>query len=324
MGKSANVLQGLAKAVVVIFAIIVLNFVLIRLAPGDPAMVMAGEAGVADQKYVQQLREEFGLDQPLPTQLFRYVKSVASFNLGYSYRQQAPVWDLIVEKLPATLTLTITAFAIALSTGVGLGILAARRVGGWLDTVISVAALGLHATPLFWLGLMAILVFSAELRWLPPFGMESIGSASHGLTRVGDVARHLILPSLTLGLLQMTIYARLIRASVLDVLEMDFVRTALAKGLSRGRVMRSHVLRNAVLPVITFAGIQAGQLVGGAVLTETVFAWPGIGRMTFDALLQRDYNLLLGVLLVTSVMVVVFNLMTDLVYRMVDPRVETA
>lgn len=324
MEKSAYVMRGMAKAVVVIFTIIVLNFVLIRLAPGDPAVVMAGEAGVADQKFVQQLREEFGLDQPLPTQLFRYVKSVASFNLGYSYRQQVPVWTLILEKLPATLILTVTAFLIAISTGVVLGLLAARRVGGWLDTTISVFALCLHATPLFWLGLMAILVFSAELRWLPPFGMESIGAGSSGFAYAGDVARHLILPSLTLGLLQMTIYARLIRASVLDVMEMDFIRTALAKGLSRRRVMRSHVLRNAVLPVITFAGIQAGQLVGGAVLTETVFAWPGIGRMTFDALLQRDYNLLLGILLVTSIMVVVFNLITDLIYSAVDPRIETA
>jgi peptide/nickel transport system permease protein len=169
---------------------------------------------------------------------------------------------------------------------------------------------------------MAVLLFSVQLGWLPGFGMETVGAGHQGLAHVMDVAEHLILPALTLGLFFMAIYARLTRASMLEVINMDFIKTAKAKGVYPARIWRVHVLRNAILPVITLAGIQAGQLVGGAVLTETVFAWPGIGRLMFDALLQRDYNLLLGVFFVSSAMVILFNLATDLVYTLVDPRIE--
>jgi len=179
----------------------------------------------------------------------------------------------------------------------------------------------LYATPLFWLALMAILLFSVILGWLPAFGMETIASSHTGFERVQDIFLHLILPTVTLGCFFMAMYVRLTRASMLEVINMDFVKTARAKGVAPGRIIRVHVLRNALLPVITFAGIQLGQMAGGAVLTETVFAWPGIGRLMFDALLQRDYQLLLGIFLVTSIMVVVFNLLTDLIYRFVDPRI---
>lgn len=182
-------------------------------------------------------------------------------------------------------------------------------------------ALLLYATPLFWLSLMGILLFSVVLGWLPAFGMETVGAGLTGWARAGDIAQHLILPTVTLGCFFMAVYVRLTRASMLEVIGMDFVKTARAKGVSPGRVIRAHVLRNALLPVITFAGIQLGQMAGGAVLTETVFAWPGIGRLMFDALLQRDYQLLLGIFLVTSIMVVVFNLLTDVLYRLIDPRI---
>lgn len=322
VGRLDFVARRLLKSVAILLAIVVMNFLLIRLAPGDPASVIAGEAGAADEKYIAQLREQFGLDQPLTTQLAVYVGNVVRFDLGYSYRNQRTVADMVGERLPATLLLTVTAFVIALGLGVGLGVMAATRVGTWADSAITVAALGFYATPLFWVGLMAILLFSVNLGWLPAFGMETLGPPMTGGQRVLDVAHHLVLPAMTLAVFFVAIYARLTRASMLEVQDMDFVRTARAKGLTPTRILRAHTLRNAILPVITFAGIQAGQLVGGSIVIETVFAWPGIGRLAFEALLQRDYNLLLGVFFLTSVMVIVFNLVTDLVYSLVDPRIE--
>ncbi len=322
MQKLSFIAKRLIKAVFVLLAIVVLNFFLIRAAPGDPAQVMAGEAGAADEIFIAQLRERFGLDKPLHEQLAIYVGGIVTLDMGYSYRQQEPVSKLIFERLPATLLLTGTAFVISILLGVLLGALAAARVGQWTDSLITVVALVFYATPLFWIALMAILLFSVQLGWLPGFGMESVGAGYTGLDRTLDVLQHLVLPAATLGLFFMAIYARLTRASMLEVMDMDFVKTARAKGLAPARITRLHVLRNAILPVITLAGIQAGQLVGGAVLTETVFAWPGIGRLMFDALLQRDYNLLLGVFFVSSAMVILFNLVTDVVYTLVDPRIE--
>ena len=322
MQKLSFIAKRLVKAVFVLLAIVVLNFFLIRAAPGDPAQVMAGEAGAADEIFIAQLREQFGLDRPLHEQLLVYVGGIVTLDMGYSYRQQQPVADLIFDRLPATLILTGTAFVISILLGVLLGALAAARVGQWTDSLITVVALVFYATPLFWIALMAILLFSVQLGWLPGFGMESVGAGYTGFQRFLDVLQHLILPAATLGLFFMAIYARLTRASMLEVMDMDFVKTARAKGLPPGRITRLHVLRNAILPVITLAGIQAGQLVGGAVLTETVFAWPGIGRLMFDALLQRDYNLLLGVFFVSSAMVILFNLVTDVIYTLVDPRIE--
>ena len=316
--------QRLVKAVVVLLAIVVLNFVLIRLAPGDPALVMAGEAGAGDELFVAQLREKFGLDQSLPQQLFLYVKGIVGFDLGYSFRQQMPVSKLIFDRLPATLLLTGTAFLVSLALGVLLGALAARKVGTWADTAVTILALLFYATPLFWVALMAILLFSVTLDWLPSFGYETVGANLTGFARALDVGAHLVLPALTLGLFFMATYARMTRASMLEVGRLDFVKTARAKGLRPEVVQNRHVLRNALLPVVTLAGLQAGTLVGGAVLTETVFAWPGIGRLMYEALLQRDYNLLLGVFVVSSAMVLAFNLATDLIYRAVDPRIEYA
>ncbi|MGQ3029254.1 MAG: ABC transporter permease, partial [Ferrovibrionaceae bacterium] len=307
------VVQRLVKMVVVLLAIVVLNFFLIRAAPGDPALVMAGEAGASDEIFVAQLRERFGLDQPLPVQLALYVKGIATLDLGFSFRQQMPVADLIFSRLPATLLLTLSAFAISLALGVLFGSLAARRAGSWSDTLITVVALVFYATPLFWVALMAVLVFSVTMGWLPAFGYETVGAGLTGVARLSDIAQHLVLPATTLGLFFMATYARMTRASMLQVSRLDFVKTARAKGLGEGVIQRRHVLRNALLPVGTLAGLQAGTLVGGAVLTETVFAWPGIGRLMYEALLQRDYNLLLGIFVVSSAMVLIFNLVTDLI-----------
>ena len=314
----------LIKGVLVLIAIAILNFGLIRAAPGDPAVVMAGEAGAADELFVQQLRTQFGLDRPLPEQLGRYLAGMATLDLGYSYRQQRSVASLIGERMPATLLLTGSAFIVSLALGILLGALAARNVGRPADSAITVLALLFYATPLFWIALMSQIVFSLKLGWVPNVGYETIGAGLTGGARVLDILHHLILPALTLGLFFMALYARMMRASMLQISGADFVRTARAKGVSPGQVMRRHVMPNAILPIVTLAGLQAGQIVGGAILTETVFAWPGIGRLMFEALAQRDYQVLLGVFFVSSAMVVLFNLLTDLVYHLVDPRIEVA
>ncbi|WP_342051895.1 MULTISPECIES: ABC transporter permease [unclassified Cupriavidus] len=318
-------LSRLGKALVVVLGVVIINFFLIRLAPGDPATVMAGEAGAGDAAYVQQLREQFGLDKPVVTQLAIYLKGVAHLDLGYSYRNHLPVLDLILDRLPATFLLMSGAFLFSIVLGVLLGVIAARtryeNRRRWIDSAVMSGALLLYATPLFWLSLMAIILFSVVLGWLPAFGMESVGAGYTGFARVRDIALHMVLPTVSLGCFFMAVYVRLTRASMLEVMGMDFVKTARAKGVPARRVIRVHVLRNALLPVITFAGIQLGQMAGGAVLTETVFSWPGIGRLMFDALLQRDYQLLLGIFFVTSALVVVFNLATDILYRSIDPRI---
>lgn len=314
----------MVKAVVILFAIVVLNFLLVHAAPGDPAMVMAGEAGAADAKFVEQLREQFGLNKPLHEQLMTYVGTVAQGDLGFSYRQQRPVWDLIADRLPATLMLTLSAFVVALVGGILLGTLAAINSGKWSDSAITVVALLAYATPIYWVGLMLILLFSVSLGWLPAFGFETVGAGLTGLDRLGDILAHLVLPVFTLGLFYMAVYARMTRASILEVRDMDFVKTARAKGLRESRIVFGHILRNAILPVITVAGVQGGHLIGGSILVETVFAWPGIGRLAFDAVLQRDYQVLLGIFFVSSVMVIVFNILTDLIYTLVDPRIEVA
>lgn len=320
----AYLARRLSKAALVVLAIAVFNFFLIHAAPGDPASVIAGQSGAADPAFIEGLRRQFGLDRPLHEQLLIYLRGVLTLDLGFSHRQQLPVWTLLADRLPATLLLTGVAFAFAVAGGVALGALAAQRVGTWADSLLTVLALAFYATPLFWVGLMLVLLFSVQLEWLPSFGMNTVGADLSGLALVADTARHLVLPALTLGLFYLAVYARLTRATMLEVADADFVKTARAKGVPEGRVLRAHVLRNAMLPVISFAGVQAGQLIGGSILVETVFAWPGIGRLAFEALLARDYPVLLGVFLCTSVVTVLINLATDLILALADPRVEAA
>ncbi|BAF88044.1 ABC transporter permease [Azorhizobium caulinodans] len=317
-------LWRLAKGILVVLAIVILDFFLIHMAPGDPASVMAGESGATDEAFVQQLRVKFGLDQPLTTQLGLYLWGVVRLDLGFSHRQQMPVLDLVLDRLPATLLLTGAAFVFSLTLGVVLGAWAAAHKGRPLDRIITTVSLVFYAAPLFWMALMAVLIFSVWLDWLPAFGIRDVGGDAGLLDRTLDVARHLVLPAVTLGLFFTAVYVRMTRASMIEVARQDFVKTCRAKGLPERVILRRHVLRNAVLPVVTLAGLQAGQMVGGAVMTETVFAWPGIGRLMYEALIQRDYNLLLGVFVVSAAMVVVFNILTDLVYRMVDPRIEVS
>lgn len=318
------ILMRLFKAVIVLFLIVIFNFLLIQLAPGDPAAILAGEAGAADQEFLDQLRERFGLDQPLYVQLWRYVSGIAMLDFGYSYRLGVPVFDLIMARLPATLLLTGTAFALSLVLGIIAGSMAAARVKKPSGSLIMALALVFYATPLFWVALMSVVVFSVYLGWLPAYGLYTVGAGHTGLALVLDVAKHLVLPATTLALFFMAIYTRMTRTSMLEAAQQDYVKTARAKGLKPRVIQRRHILRNALLPIITLAGLQAGQMVGGAILTETVFAWPGIGRLMFEALQQRDYNLLLGIFFFSAALVIVFNIMTDLVYRLADPRIKEA
>lgn len=305
-----------------VVAIIVLGFALLHLAPGDPVDVLAGEFGTASPEYLAQLRHEFGLDQPLSIQLLTYFENVLQLNLGFSQRNNMTVLDLILSRLPATLLLMTTSIALSFVAGLVLGVMAARRVNKLADNLISVFALLCYAIPLFWFGLMAIVLFTVKLGLLPGDGMFTIGADYGWFGYTLDVARHLILPAASLALFHMAVYTRLMRASMLEVYSLDYVRTARAKGLTQRRVALSHVLPNAILPMVSMVGVQIGPMLGGAVLVETVFGWPGLGRLAFDAILQRDYNLLLGILLFSSMLVVVTNFVIDLLYGWLDPRIE--
>jgi peptide/nickel transport system permease protein len=312
----------LLLSVPVVFGILVLNFFLIHLAPGDPASVLAGEGGAASPEYMAALRLKFGLDRSLTEQFLSYIGNALHLNLGYSYRNDAPVFQLIMDRLWPTLLLMLTAFVFALTGGITLGLLAASARNKLRDAVISFVSLICYATPGFWLGLMLIVVFAIKLGWLPTSGLEDIGAFNEGWARVADIARHLILPGSTLGMFYLALYTRLMRASMLEQIGMDYVVTARSKGLSERQIVFGHMMRNAMLPVVTMAGLQAGNLIGGSVIVETVFGWPGLGTLAFDALQSRDLNLLLGIFFISACLVVIINLLIDLIYVALDSRIQ--
>jgi peptide/nickel transport system permease protein len=322
MSRLSYIGARLVKTVLVTIAVVLLSFFLVRLAPGDTATVMAGQAGFADEAFMKALRAEYGLDHPLPVQFWKYFGAVAQGDLGMSFVRRQPVLDVILERLPNTLLLDAFALLVAIIGGVWLGALAARRPGSTRDAGVTVLAMLFYSMPQFWLGMMVMLAFSVWLAWLPPFGIETMGADYTGLARIADIGRHMILPGVTLALYYMASYARLTRAAMIDVADQDFVKTARAKGISEGQVARRHILRNALIPLVTFAGLQASILVGGSVLVENVFSWPGVGTLAYEAVTTRDNPLLLGIFIVTSILVSLFNLITDIAYSIVDPRVE--
>lgn len=315
-------MRRLALAIPTVLTIVVLNFGLVHLAPGDAADVLAGEAGSATPQYMEQLRQTFGLDQPLYVQLVVYLERVLTLDLGYSFRHGMSVSALIATRLGPTLLLMLTVLLLSVGLGVLLGAIAARNLNRWRDNLISVLAVLAYATPVFWAGLMLIVVFSVKLGWFPVSGMEEVAAFNEGWARVLDIARHLVLPAITLTLFYLALYTRLMRASVLDQYAMDYVVTARAKGLTERQIAWRHVLRNAMLPVLTMAGVQVGALLGGAVVVETVFAWPGLGFLAYESLFARDINLLLGIFFISGCLVVVVNLAVDLLYSLLDPRIE--
>ncbi|MEM5339551.1 ABC transporter permease [Paraburkholderia azotifigens] len=309
------------QALPTVIGIVILNFFLLKLMPGDAADVIAGEAGSATAETMAMLRAKFGLDQTLLQQLWSYLSHLAHFSLGYSPRYDMPVMQLILSRLPNTLLLMGSALSLALVVGVVLGAVMAHWAGKWPDRVLSVLALLFYSTPGFWIGLLAIVLFSVRLGWLPSGGNVTIGANLHGFAYLADLAKHVLLPAATLSTFFVAIYARLTRAAMLEVQRQDFVRTAHAKGLHPWRVTVRHVLRNALMPLTTIVGMHFGTLLGGAAVTETVFSWPGLGRLALDAVLARDFSVLLGVLLLSSLLVIVANVVVDLLQAWLDPRV---
>ena len=299
--------------------IVVINFALIHLAPGDVSILLAGEG--ADPEYMQSVRETYGLDKPLYQQLGAYIGQLLQGDLGLSFRTREPVIGIIAERVPATLLLAGTALVISSVLGVAIGAVMARRPGSAIDTAVTTLSISLFSIPVFWLGLMLILLFAVTLRWLPSSGMMSIAGPHEGLGYILDVARHMILPVLSLSAVWLGQYVRLSRASVSETLAEPYVTTARAIGFSERRVMTRFALRNAMLPIVTVLGLELGLLLSGAVLTETVFSWPGLGRLIYEAILSRDTPVIMGAFLIMSFTVMLAALLTDMLYAALDPRV---
>jgi len=314
-GLRTYVAKRIGFAVLMLVGVSIILFTIMRLAPGGPEAVLVG--GEFSQEAAAQIRQRLGLDRPLVLQYASWAGAALRGDLGRSFKTGDAVTVLILDRLGPTLQLTGCALAFALVVAVPLGVLAAVRRGSIWDTFGSSVSLFGVSFPSFWLGIMLILLFSEVLGLLPASGLSEYG-------REGDVAarvRHLVLPTLTLGLIQMAAFMRFTRSSLLEVLRQDYVRTARAKGLSGTRVVWRHALRNALIPVITVVGLSLPALVGGAVLTETVFAWPGIGRLAVGAVFERDYPVIMGVNLMIAAVVITANLVTDLAYCVIDPRI---
>lgn len=323
MALAAFLLKRLGYAAILVLAVLVLNFLLIRLAPGDPIETLAGQMGGMTEEIRTELRRAYGLDKSVPAQLGIYLSRVASGDLGYSYFFNLPVTQLILERLPATLLLVMTSLFTAVLVGTTLGVLASRRPNGLLSQVITVVSVVGYSAPVFWTGMLLVILFASLVPILPVSGMRSAVARAGALAGILDVARHLVLPSLSLAIVYLAQYGRLTRASMLDVLGADYIRTARAKGLGERSVYFHHALRNALLPVITIVGLQFGNMLAGAIVVETVFNWPGLGRLAFDSVLRRDYPTLLGLLFFSSLLVIIANQITDVCYRLADPRIRT-
>ncbi len=242
-------------------------------------------------------------------------------DFGYSFYFNQPVFGLILQRLPATLLLVLTSLVFASGLGAAVGVMTARRPDAFLSHLASTLAIAGYAAPIFWSGLMLLVLFASVWPVLPVSGMENVATPGHGFARALDIGRHLVLPALTLGIVYVAQYSRLTHASMVEALQADYVRTARAKGLPERRVVLKHALRNALIPLVTIIGLQFGQVLAGAVLVETVFAWPGLGRLVFDSILRRDYPTLLGILFFSALVVILANVVTDLLYRVIDPRI---
>jgi len=315
--------KRLAYALGLIFAVLTINFALIHAAPGDPAMVIAGEMGGADQATLDQIRRTYGLDKPILEQYATYVGRALRGDLGQSYLYNQPVTTLIMQRLPATVLLVLTALLTAILVGTLVGVWASKRPHSMGSGAVTVMSLVGYSMPTFWTGILLVILFGKIIPILPIAGMRDVRIYGGWWVTTLDVLHHLILPAFTLAIVYMAQYSRLSRASMLEVLGSDYIRTARAKGLAERLVIWKHALRNALMPVVTIAGLQFGNLISGAVLVETVFSWPGLGTLAFDSILGRDYPTLLGVLFFSSVLVIVANQLTDLAYRWIDPRLRT-
>ncbi|MDB3892401.1 ABC transporter permease [Alphaproteobacteria bacterium] len=317
-----QILSRLAYALALLFAVLVLNFVLIHIAPGDIADTIAGDMGGATAEVMDQIRADYGLDKPFIVQLGLYLWNVLHLDFGYSFFFNTPVTDLIAERLPATLLLVITAQIFALVIGVVLGVISAKKPNGALSHFVTLLALFGYSAPVFWTGIMLLITFSLIFPVFPVANMIDVTLMDAPLWRQYlDVAHHLFLPAITLASVFLALYSRLCRASMLEVLGSDYIRTARAKGLSPREVIYKHALKNSLGPVITLAGLQFSAVVSGAVLVETVFSWPGLGTLALQSILARDTPTILGILFFSALVVIIGNLLTDIALRLIDPRI---
>ncbi len=325
--------RRLLELLPVFFGVLLVVFTISHLTPGDPALVMLGER--ATPEAIERLREELGLKQPLHVQFLRYMGRAVRGDLGESVQSDERVIVELGQRFPATVELTFAAMLIASLVGILTGVIAAARQNSWFDGTSMVVALFGFSMPIFWLGIMMILLFASYLGWFPISGRLDYtielarrtnlyvldGLLSGNWAAVSSALRHLVLPAVTLSTVPLAIIARMTRSSLLEVLRQDYVRTARAKGMAETRVLTRHALRNAFIPVVTVIGLNVGSLLGGAILTETIFAWPGVGRLVVDAIFARDYPLVQGAVLVIAVLFVLVNLLVDLSYAFLDPRI---
>lgn len=309
------IVRRLIQSAILLVIVSVVGFAILNLAPGGPLAAYALNPNMT-QADMERLKHQLGLDQPLPVQYGRWVSGLAIGDWGRSYRDSEPVLTIIAHRLPATLELMVTAEILAVVLGTLVGILGAVHRYSIFDYLATIGAMAALSLPTFWFGLMVIFVFSVKLGWLPPGNIATIGDGS-----LLDRLRHLIAPAVVLALVTVAIWSRYTRSSMIDVINQDYIRTARAKGLAERVVLVGHALRNAVLPLITIAGLQLPSLFGGALVTETVFTWPGMGRLFVDSLGYRDYPVLMGILMFTAVLVLVGNLLADLLYAVADPRI---
>jgi len=319
------VLRRLLHAVPLLLAVVVLNFLLIAFTPGDPITLLVGDFP-APPEYLEQMRREFGLDQPIWVQLLRYLGKVVRGDFGYSFANQQPVASLILERLGATLELTLTALAFASVLGIAFGVVAAWSAARSRRSVADVAIQGAssagYAIPDFWLGQLLILVFAIWGGWLPSQGNNPVRGAAPGFGGFAQHLTYLVLPAFALSRRYLTLITRITRAAMLEVMNADFILASRSRGASEWTVVVKHALRNAAAPVLTVIGYNVGFVLAGSALIEAVFAWPGIGRLLYESISQRDYPVMLAILLMVSATVIVANLVTDIVHRLIDPRIE--
>ena len=307
------VLKRLLQLIPVIIGVTFIVFFIMNLAPGDPAAIILGDQATAEALAMK--REELGLNDPLLVRYFNYMKNLLRGDMGTSYKNNIPVWNQVIDRLPNTAILAVAGIFIALLFGIPIGILSAKKQYSLLDNISLVAALIGVSMPNFWSGLLLVMLFSLTLGWLPSQGMGSGG--------VIPVLRSIILPSLTLGINSMAMVARMTRSSMLEVIRQDYISTAQAKGLNDHVITTQHMLRNALIPIITAVGLQFGHLLGGAMLAETVFSWPGLGRLMVDSIKSRDIPMVLGCVVFMATMFSIVNLIVDIVYAFVDPRIKS-
>ena len=316
------------------FGVTLISFAFIRVLPGDPIIVMAGERGMSEERY-QEMVEKFGFDKPILQQYWDYLTGIVQGDLGQSFVTKRPVWDEFFALFPATLELSLCAMILAIALGLPAGVIAAVNRGKFFDRALMSTALVGYSMPIFWWALLLIIVFSGNLGWTPVSGrisfiyyfddvtgfmlIDSLLSGQKGAFL--SAVRHLILPTIVLGTIPLAVIARQTRSAMLEVLSEDYIRTARAKGLAPSRINGVHALRNALIPVITVIGLSVGTLLAGAILTETIFSWPGIGKWMVDSIYRRDYPVVQGGLLLIAVMVMIVNLTVDVLYGLINPKI---